>query len=308
MNLHCISHYDIISAWFPPFGIRLSQEWSFKMAKMRTLMADDDSDPMSKEEGQNDVRPVDSPPPVPTSQAPAWLEALAEPCQEAVVSTGGKFDYIGFVSDRSSNWDALRQLYPRIKAGDVFIGRADGQFELLDPLRFLLIKFRQLWTTRDESYRLEAATFDDPGRHSGLTEEFLAMCVVLLPSGKMIPTVSYYGGTKAGAIRPAAQALVTCSTPDWLKVSPAHAASAKCPLPFGRFITTVTIEPRVSRDKGRPYGLAVGHVTPTTLAEIGALEQALKDADFRAAFKLGLDVYDARLESLEAAAQGGAAA
>jgi hypothetical protein len=286
-----MQHRNILSCRFLTFSFLVKRSLP-KMPEMKPLMPEDASCPT----------------PVSASQPPGWLEALAEPCVEEVFATGGKFAYVGFASDRSANWPALRQLYPKINAGDVFLGHADGQFELVDPLKFLLVKFRQVWTARDESYRLEAATFRDPGRNSGLTEEFLAMSVVLLRGEKLVPTVSFYGGTKAGAIRPAAQALVACGTPDWLKVSPAHAASAKCPLPFGRFITTVTIEPRVSRDKGRPYGLAVGHVAPTTLAEIAALEHALKDVDFQANFKLGLDVYQTRLEGLEAAAKEGAAA
>jgi hypothetical protein len=185
------------------------------------------------------------------------------------------------------------------------LGHSDGQFELLAPLKFFLVRFAQAWTDRDEAYNLRKVTFRFPGRTSVLKEEFLALTLVILPGDKMTPTVSWFGGTKAGAIRPAALALNNAGTPAWLKISPAHAASAKCLLPFGRFLTTVTVEPRRTKDLGRPYSLAVGHVAPTTLEEITSLDRALQDGEFRARFEEGFQVFQVRLSDLKNAASGG---
>jgi hypothetical protein len=235
-----------------------------------------------------------------------WLSELAEPTQETVCSSGGKFAYPGFASKRAATWEALQQLHPGVKEGDAFVGFEDGQLEVLGQFKLFLVRFKQMWTQRDDNYGLEEVVFTDPGRKAGFTEEFLTLCIVITPN-QLVPVVGFFGGTKAGALRNGAQALLKASTPDWLRTSPAHAASAKCRLPFGRFTVSVTTKPLVSKSTGHPYQLAVGQVTPATLEEIAALEQALRDRDFCDRFKEGLEVFQARLEILKTMAVAAAA-
>jgi hypothetical protein len=116
--------------------------------------------------------------------------------------------------------------------------------------------------------------------------------------------VSYFGRTKAGAVRKAAETLRVAGTPGWAGLSPAHDATMQFPLPFGRFVTTVTIEPRTGRETGRQYQLAAGHPRPANLEELKALKQALKEQDFRAELQVAMDVYGFRLRNLEEIARG----
>jgi hypothetical protein len=237
----------------------------------------------------------------PDPAAPTWLQELAEPVQESVVASGGRFAYPGFASKKAGTWESLRQLHPGVKEGDAFIGYPDGQLEVLQPFKLFLVKFKQCWTIRDDTNTLEEVTFSNPGRRSDYTEEFLTLCIVITPH-RMVPVVGFFGGTKAGAIQPAAQALRKAGTPEWLKQSPAHSASAKCPLPFGRFVVHITTKQKTGRVSGLPYTLGVGQVTPASLEEIAALEKALQDPEFVAEFRRGLEVYQARLDSLESMA------
>jgi hypothetical protein len=275
------------------------------MPKMKTLMADDDAPepgPGTPQVGAPiPVRPED---PVPEHDL---LQELAIPCEETVVRTDGAAPYVGFASPRSATWEPLRQIHPKIKDGTPFLGMSDGQSELADPLIFSLVRFKQFFSKRDDFYHVERVEFTDPGRRSGLTEEFLAVTVVHL-GRRLVPTVSYFGGTKAGAVRKAADSLRVAGTPDWAQLSPAHAASANFPLPFGRFVTTVTIEPRTSRETGRQYQLAVGHVRPSNLEELDVLNRSVKDPDFLDQLRVAMDVFLFRLRNLEGIARGGSAA
>jgi hypothetical protein len=226
------------------------------------------------------------------------FKELAQPCEETVVLTDGSAPYNGFASKRSKTWESLLQLHSKIKEGTPFIGFPGGQFELADPLRLYLVRFKQFWSERDDQYNIQRVQFSDPGRRSELTEEFLALCVVHLEQG-LVPTVSYFGGTKSGAVRRAADTLRLAGSADWAKLSPAHEASARCRLPFGRFVNEVTIEPRTSKETGRAYSLAVGHVRPTNLKELTALDRAINDDDFWQQLQLALGVFDSRLRNLE---------
>src|SRR5262249_992633 len=156
---------------------------------------------------------------------------------------------------------------------------------------------------RDAEYRIEHVQFADPGRRSGLSEEFLAATIVHR-GRRLVPTVSYFGRTKSPAIRKAADTLRVAGTPGWPKLGPAHDATMQFPLPCGRFVTTVTIEPRTSRETGRQYQLAVGHVRPANLEELDALMQALQEQDFLAQLQVAMDVYGFRLRNLEEIARG----
>jgi hypothetical protein len=146
--------------------------------------------------------------------------------------------------------------------------------------------------------------FADPGRQSALDEEFLAVVVVHL-GRHLVPAVSYFGRTKGGAVRKAADSLRVAGTPDWAQLSPAHAASANCQLPFGRLVTTVTMEPRTSRATAHQYQLAVGHVRPSNLEELDVLNRSVKDPDFLEQLRVAMDVFGFRLRNLEGIARGG---
>jgi hypothetical protein len=234
-----------------------------------------------------------------------WLQELARPCDETVVRTDSSAPYIGFASPRSQSWEPLRQLFPKITEATPFVGMPGGDFELADPLIFYVVRFRQFWSQRseDDNYTIQTVEFSDPGRHSDLREEFLAACIVQL-NQRLVPTVSFFGGTKAGALRQAADTLCQAGSPDWAKRSKAHAATASFPLPFGRFLTQVTIEPKISKEKGRSYQLAVGHVRPATLEELALLTEMMRDVEFRRQFKAALEVYALRLKVLEEIAGG----
>jgi hypothetical protein len=274
---------------------------------MKTLMPDPAGAEASPR-GEGTAEPRPATPPAELASSPgsqAWLEELAEPARGVVISSAGKFAYPGFASKRAATWEPLRQLYPGVKEGDAFVGFEDGQYEWLGQFKLFLVKFRQCWVIRDDNYELQKVTFNAPGRRSGYTEEFLTLCVIVTPHC-LVPVVGFFSGTKAGAVRPAAQALLRAGTPAWLKLSPAHAASARCRVPCGRFITTVTCKPMTSKSTGHAYQLAVGQVAPTSLEEIARLEQAFGDPEFRARFEQGRDVYQARLESLESRAAAAA--
>jgi hypothetical protein len=271
---------------------------------MKSLMPDDeDKEPVAKADRPAGAEPV---PAVPAPRQDL-LEELARPCEESLVRTDGTAPYVGFAGPRSATWEALRQLYPRIQEGTPFVSLPDGQFELADPLKFNLVRYRQLWALRDDQYRIERVVFTDPGRGSAFTEEFLAVTVVH-QGRRLVPAVSYFAGTKAGAIRKAADTLRAAGTPGWAGLSSAHAATANFPLPFGRCVTTVTIESHTSRATGRQYQLAVGHVRPANLEELDALHRAVQDEGFRGQLQVALDVFGSRLRTLEDIARNGTAA
>jgi hypothetical protein len=272
---------------------------------MKTLMPDEESpspEPVAPKVAEPDEAGLGAP--VPEHDL---LRELARPCEEPVVRTDSTAPYIGFASSRSATWDSLRQLYPKIQEGTPFVGTSERQFELADPLTYNLVKFRQFWSLRDDQYHIERAEFADPGRGSDLTEEFLAVTVVHL-GRRLVPAVSYFGGTRAGAVRKAADTLRAAGSAGWAGLGPAHAASANFPLPFGRFVTTVTIEPRTGRETGRQYQLAVGHVRPANLEELDLLTRAVRDEDFLEQLRVAMDVFGSRLRILEDIAHNGTAA
>jgi hypothetical protein len=272
---------------------------------MKTLMPDDE--PLNSEPVVPKVaEPNEAGLGAPVAQHDL-LRELARPCEEPVVRTDSTAPYVGFASSKSATWDSLRQLLPKIQEGTPFVGMPEGQFEQAEPLKLHLARFRQFWSARDDQYRIERVEFTDPGRHSGLSEEFLALTIVHLDR-RLVPAVSYFGGTKAGAVRKAADTLRLAGTPAWAELGPAHAASAIFPLPFGRFITAVTIEPRTSRETGRQYQLAVGHPRPANLEELDVLTRAVRDSDFLAQLQTAMDVYTLRRKNLEEIARGGTAA
>jgi hypothetical protein len=271
---------------------------------------DEDSKAQRSEEPDASNEPVGEADKV-TAGLPAltydWLQELARPCDETVVRTDS-VPYVGFASKRAQSWKSLQQLFPTIMEATPFVGMPGGLFELADPLIFHVVRFRQFWSQRseDDQYTIQAVEFSDPGRHSDLREEFLAACIVQL-NQRLVPTVSYFGGTKAGALRQAADTLRQAGSPDWAKRSKAHAATANFPLPFGRFVTEVTIEPKTSKETGRAYHSAVGHPRPTKPEELTLLTERIKNEEFQQQFHAALEVFASRLKVLEDIAGGTAA-
>jgi hypothetical protein len=267
------------------------------MAKMKNLV------PAEYAGYQAPTDPKHSTPlPAMPERAQDLLRELEQPCNEPVVLTDGSAPYVKFASSKSDDWNALRQLHPQVQEGTPYLVHADNQLELIDPLKFHLIGFRQCWTLRDDQYQLEDVKFSDQGRHSEFKEEFLAHLIIQVGE-RLIPAVSSFRGTKAGAVRASADALRKAGSTDWAQMSPAHAASAQFRLPLGRFVTTVTLEARTSRDKGRSYLLAIGHVRPTKLEELDKLTQALGDPDFVTQLQSTTDVFKSRVEDLESIAR-----
>jgi hypothetical protein len=304
--LHCDAQYLILEVWFKFFDIPISEETRF-MARMKTLMADDDEpepEPGTPQDGAPVPAPVRAGDPGPGHDL---LRELARPCDEPLVRTDSAAPYVGFASSKAATWDRLRQLYPKIPEGAPFLGMPGGQFELPGQFKFNLACFKQFWSARNDQYQHERVEFNDPGRHSALDEEFLAVVVVHLGQ-QLVPAVGFFGRTKAGAVRKSAESLLVAGTSRWAGLSPAHAASVNFPYPFGQFVTTVTMEPRTARATGRQYQLAIGHVRPANLEELDVLTRAINDDDFMGHLDVAMKVFKSRLQDLEGIARGGTAA
>ena len=196
------------------------------MPKMKTLMPDNDvtspdQDAIKGVTGDTGATTAVAPVENPTTAD--WLQELAKPCEETVVRTDTGAP-TGVRQPAGGHVGAAPPACPELEGGRPVRRGARWPIRLADPLKLHLVRFRQFWSSA-RAVPPRPRRVSRSGRHSELTEEFLALTVVHL-GPRLVPTVSFFGGNKAGAVRQAADTLRKAGTDEWSKMGPAHAASA----------------------------------------------------------------------------------
>jgi len=210
--------------------------------------------------------------------------------------------YVQFASNRANNWTQLLLKIPGLNEGDAVLIRADPFPPMkLSPFNFILFGCDQFWCKRNqadfsllESFKQEVADSQ---------EEVQAAMIVVTGDGKFVPATCAFRTTKVNAVKAAVRAFQFSTTPDWPNLSEAHKATLAIEIPWARFITTVSLAPKVARS-GFKYVAANGTTTPMPSNVWGALVEWLKDdanknamADVMGAYNRRLDEYKEKLKS-----------
>lgn len=201
---------------------------------------------------------------------PTGLDVPAElPGQTAVT-------YIGQLQDRSGC--KAQALASGCQLGDFYLSDKGGVTPLR-PFRFFLLTAAAFQSEMSATGDVVFATRDLTARRANTHEHYVTV-VLADVNGTWFPAKADFRKAQQQVAAAAIGAVRAAADPDFPKQSDAHKIASVFPQPFGRVVTTVSIEKRVSKSSGQPYYACSGSVAPATLSEIESLAEAFKDPGF----------------------------
>jgi hypothetical protein len=225
--------------------------------------------------------------------APSLFDAQAD---VELPQGGGTGRYVGFCSDRSTNWNACRA--KGIAEGEPYVS-VEGELVRCQTLKFMAFDGYACRVKVDSSYNIVGATNDlDDRTHDEYT---IVLAVVFLEDGRLEPVKAEFMTTKAAMGRDMLQAVRDCQKPEWASASDLHRLAAQCNIPQARVTGFGTTARRIARTgprAGQPYYLGQVACNPSTLTDIAKLAEAVADPDFMAAVQLVRDAMRPRLDAI----------
>lgn len=238
---------------------------------------------------------------------PAFLQQVAMPDTSNRQTTG----YVGFAHPQSKNWVHMQQA--GLEEGQPFVNHNNAYIPL-DTVQFFLCMGASFQTmmagkqgefifvTTDMDMRMDQVIYK--GNACKLDPHYTCLLLVNL-NGSLLPIKGDFRGTKSGGIENAIRAIEAAATPDWLKLSDQHKATAAFPQPFGRVWNEISTKRQISKSNGNPYHTAGCTCTPATVTQMQLLVTHLKDAEFQDSLAEAHTNYKARIDFLHNIMRGG---
>lgn len=239
--------------------------------------------------------PMEQAKPAPQSTGlaiPAAFSGLATVPGADELPEGGTI-YGFWVSSRSKSY--ANCLAVGAAEGDAVI-KVEGNLIACKPLKFFLTAATQFRSKMENDGSISTVSLDMSRRD--MDEHYVCMMLVI-HGDNLIPCKFDHRTTKAKAAIESIRALHQANTPEWGKLSPAHAATVSFPIPWGRVVTEVTTQRKVGKS-GLPYYAAEPNVRPATTHEMQLLTKFAADQDNLNLFNTVNSEYEARVNELKA--------
>lgn len=239
--------------------------------------------------------PMEHPKPTPQSTGlviPAAFGGLATVPGADELPEGGTI-YGFWVSSRSKSY--ANCLAVGAAEGDAVI-KVEGNLIACKPLKFFLTAATQFRTKMENDGSISTVSLDMSRRD--MDEHYVCMMLVI-HGDNLIPCKFDHRTTKAKTAIEAIRGLHQAISPEWGKLSPAHAATVSFPIPWGRVVTEVTTQRKVGRS-GLPYFSAEPNVRPANTHEMNLLTKFAADQENLNLFNTVNSEYEARVNELKA--------
>lgn len=223
---------------------------------------------------------------------PAAFGGLASIPSAEELPEGGTI-YGFWVSNRSKSYTQC--LAAGAAEGDAVI-KVEGNLIVVRPFKFFLVAAAQFRTKMEMDGSISTVSLDMSKRD--MDEHYVTMLMVL-HGDNLIPCKMDFRTTKAKAAIEAIRAQHQANSAEWVKLSPAHAATTSFEIPWGRAVTEVTTQRKVST-KGLPYFAAEPSVRPATTHEMGLLTKFAGNQENLNLFSTVFSEYEARVNELKA--------
>lgn len=224
------------------------------------------------------------------SQAPALPE----------VNSGGGSAYIAQLQDRSKNLQTCKAA--GVAVGEFYLSGAssvnNGNPTPLKPFKFWLLDAAAFKTEMDAAGNIVRATRDMEQKEKGLEEHVIALLLVETDTGIVAAKCDFRKAQCPGYVT-AAKAVSNAAHPDFAHQSDAAKLAAQFPAPWGRVVTTVSPERRISRGNGQPYYAANGTARPVTLSEMEALAAFVQKPEAQSEIDRARDSFKSRVAHIE---------
>lgn len=219
---------------------------------------------------------------------PSW--AMTAPTVPAMPTQSAGI-YVGQLQPATGKRAALLQA--GCADGDYYID-ISGQLVPLKPLKFWLIKAELFYTRMDATGSIVQAARE---KAAGLDEHVVCLIVVDV-NGVPTPAKTDFRKASWSVAQAAVNGLQAAAEPDFPQHSDAHKVAAAFPVPFGRVLTTVSVEKRISKMSGKPYFASLGQTAPPSISQLTALGEAFKDAGFIELLEKAKAGFDGRVNQI----------
>lgn len=213
--------------------------------------------------------------------------------------------YVQFMHQQAKNFQAVGlALRKSMSNTDIVLVSPGNEFELISQLNFAAIAFQQFWAQEDGQGQIVKAWFEFSKAPAKCSEYIETVALVYLPDRCEVARIRFRT-TKCPAAKTACSALAEVQTPEWLKLSSAHALTENVPYPHLRYYATVELSTKVGKSTGLPYVRADAVIHPTTVDHWRKASELLKDPEFGDRFAACMLDYETRLKAVEQAASKG---
>lgn len=232
----------------------------------------------------------------PSGHALATLPAWAQPVAPLPkINSGPAAVYVGQLQPNTGKRQSL--LAVGVKDGEYYLDNM-GEVTPLEVFRFFLLDARAFKTEMNAAGEIVYATRDMEARRPMTEEHAVALILVDTPHG-WVPAKCDFRKAQAPAYVAASNGVEFAQEIGFSDASDAHRVAAQFPVPFGRVLTTVNIERRVSKSSGKPYFLSAGTVAPTSVSDMESLAAFLTDPDSEGKVKAARDSFEFRVKAIE---------
>jgi hypothetical protein len=198
--------------------------------------------------------------------------------EEFLVPTTEKIDvntlpYVSFFNNMAEKKEEMQAQIPGVQPPNPVLFNK-GEYSLQIPLKFHLVEAKRLWVERQDGKEPISVSLTDPGFKTPYIEEIHAAILVYTPQGLVPATCTFKRALAKGAVQ-AVNDLAGMNDPDylsrWMARSAEHKAAASIRVPFGRFTVLMTTKQDVAKSTGRLFPISSGKLSPTTAADLNAL-------------------------------------
>lgn len=212
-------------------------------------------------------------------------------------------NYVAFMHRDKGKWSDVKMKIPDLGDGDAVLF-SDADPVKLSPLVFWLLDAMQYWCVKggppDYKPTKSWLTKPDDMKYNGARiNETLSVMMLVQHGDEIIPaTMRMQDAMCQGLYVAKDTAVVHAATPEWLRLSPDHTATASIPQPNLRFKTRLTWRPKKGRG-GFTYFISSAEIIPTSAGDAGSFGSMTKDVELMEKVKLMQEAFNEHKTHIE---------
>lgn len=209
--------------------------------------------------------------------------------------------YVAFAHPMSPRYPAMAAAIPGLTTfTPVLICGSERPCKLV-PFRAHLIDCWQYWAEVEPDGTITALSLAKPVGKSRLQDHVESVLLIHTPDGVRPARCRFKAGMTRAAVVMAAT-LQAAKSPDWARLSPAHAETLALPRPFQRCVFEITTGSKTSKTSGNQYGIADATPSASGRNDVRAMGEFFARPDGVEEFRRVWDSYISNRDELRAAA------
>lgn len=209
--------------------------------------------------------------------------------------------YVVFAHPMSPRYPAMSAAIPGLTTFTPVLISGSERPVRLAPFRVHLIDLWQYWAEVEPDGTMVDLSLTKPAGKSRLQDHVESVLLIHTPDGVRPARCRFKAAMTRAAVVMAAT-LDAAKSPDWAKLSPAHAETLALPKPFQRCVFEITTGGKTSKSSGNQYGIADATPFASGRNDVRAMGEFFARPDGVEEFRRVWESYLSNRDELRAAA------